>query len=87
MAENVIERMNRIDAKRKIADFMVKEKQDYEFKKNYAYIRAWEFYNECCKRELNCHVSVGGLDSITLLLFLRSIGIDVPAISAIKFGR
>lgn len=81
MAENVIERMNRIDAKRKIADFMVKEKQDYEFKKNYAYIRAWEFYNECCKRELNCHVSVGGLDSITLLLFLRSIGIDVPAIS------
>lgn len=29
----------------------------------------------------NCHVSVGGLDSITLLLFLRSIGIDVPAIS------
>lgn len=33
MAENVIERMNRIDAKRKIADFMVKEKQDYEFKR------------------------------------------------------
>lgn len=79
--ENVIERMERIDAKRKMADFMVKQKQSYEFKKNYAYIRAWEFYDECLKRGLNCHVSVGGLDSITLLLFLRSIGIDVPAIS------
>lgn len=81
MSENVIERMKRIDADRKIADFTVKQKQDYEFKKSYAYIRAWEFYNECCRRELNCHVSVGGLDSITLLFFLRSIGIDVPAIS------
>lgn len=29
----------------------------------------------------NYHVSVGGLDSITLLVFLRSIGIDCPAIS------
>ena len=64
-----------------MADFNVKMKMDYEFKKNYAYIRAWEFYNECCSRGLNCHVSVGGLDSITLFLFLRSIGINVPAIS------
>ena len=30
---------------------------------------------------MNAHVSVGGLDSIVLLLFLRKIGIDVPAIS------
>lgn len=29
----------------------------------------------------NCHVSVGGLDSITLMLFLKKIGIDVPAVS------
>lgn len=34
MAENCIERMQRIDSKRRIADFMVKEKQDYTFKKN-----------------------------------------------------
>ena len=27
------------------------------------------------------HVSVGGLDSITLLLFLRKIGLDIPAVS------
>ena len=30
---------------------------------------------------MNCHVSVGGLDSITLYLWLKSIGIYVPAIS------
>lgn len=79
--KNVIERMNEIDAERKIADFIVKQKQPYEFKKDYAYIRAWEFYNECCKRDLNCHVSVGGLDSITLYLFLQEIGIHAPGIS------
>lgn len=81
MKENVLERMERIDAKRKIADFQVKMKMDYDFKVKYAAIRAREFYNECEKRNLNCHVSVGGLDSITLLMFLRSIHIDVPAIS------
>lgn len=70
-----------IDTSNKIATFKVKQKMPYDFKKSYARIRAWEFYNECAKRDLNCYVSVGGLDSITLLLFLRSIGIDVPAVS------
>lgn len=79
--ENVIERMKRIDAKKRIADFMVKEKQDFDFKVKYATIRAREFVEECEKRGLNYHVSVGGLDSITLLLFLRSIHIDCEAIS------
>lgn len=69
------------DNARKIAAFQAKQKQPYEFKKNYVYKRAWEFYDECASRGLECHVSVGGLDSITLLLFLRSIGIYVPAIS------
>lgn len=81
MSENIVERLNRIGADRKIADFKVKQKQDYEFKKNYARIRAWEFFNECSKRDLNVHVSVGGLDSITLFLFLKSIGIHAPGIS------
>lgn len=81
MPENVLERMERIDAKRRIADFMVKEKQDYNFKVKYAKIRAREFVQECDKRDLNYHVSVGGLDSITLYLFLKSIGIDAPGIS------
>nr|DAE90090.1 MAG TPA: phosphoadenosine-phosphosulfate reductase [Caudoviricetes sp.] len=81
MAENIMERLNRIGAEKKIADFKVKQKQDYEFKKRYAYIRAWEFYNEAAKRDLDVHVSVGGLDSITLFMFLRSIGIHAPGIS------
>lgn len=78
---NVLERMEKIGADKKIADFRVKQQQSYEFKVSYAEIRAWEFYKECSKRDLNCHVSVGGLDSITLYMFLKSIGIDVPGVS------
>ena len=79
--ESVLEKMERTDAKRKMADFMVKMKQPYEFKKRYAELRAREFVTECDKRGLNYHVSVGGLDSITLFLFLQDIGIDAPGIS------
>jgi len=64
-----------------VKSFMAKQKLPYEAKKNYAYKRAYEFLNECEKRNLNCHVSVGGLDSITLFIFLKSIGINIPAIS------
>lgn len=78
MKENVFERMERIDGQRKISDFIVKQKQDYEFKVKYATIRAREFAEECDRRELNYHVSVGGLDSITLFIFLKSIGIHAP---------
>lgn len=60
MKENCLERMERIDGKRKIADFIVKQKQDYDFKIAYAHIRAREFVAECDKRGLNYHVSVGG---------------------------
>lgn len=42
---------------------------------------AWEFYEEMQNRRCGCHVSVGGLDSITLFIWLHSIGIRVPAIS------
>lgn len=79
--ENVLERMERIDAKKRIADFMVKEQMPYSFKVKYARIRAEEFVRECDARGLNYHVSVGGLDSITLFLFLKSIHIDAPGIS------
>lgn len=81
MAENVLERLQRIDADKKIADFMAKEKQPYSFKKKYAAIRAREFAAECDRRGLETHVSVGGLDSIVLFLFLQSIGLYVPGIS------
>lgn len=81
MKENILERNARLHVEEKIEAFRVKQQQPYEFKVAYAETRAWEFYRECGKRGLNCHVSVGGLDSITLLLFLRKIGIDAPAIS------
>lgn len=81
MGQNVLERMKEIGADKRIADFKVKQQMPYEFKKNYAYKKAWEFFDECNKRGLNCHVSVGGLDSITLFIFLKKIGIDVPGIS------
>lgn len=43
--------------------------------------KSYEFYDEMQKRGHGCHVSVGGLDSITLFIWLHSIGIHVPAIS------
>lgn len=79
--KSVIERNRENNTEFKIAMFRAKQKESYEFKVLYARIRAWEFYNH---PEINgsCYIAVGGLDSITLLLFLRSIGLeDVPAIS------
>lgn len=55
---NVIERMESIGADKKMADFRVKQQLPYDFKVSYAATRAWEFYRECGKRDLNCHVSV-----------------------------
>lgn len=80
--ETVLERMERLDAYRKMMDFNAKMKMDYSFKKRYAAIRVHEFISECDKRNLNYHVSVGGLDSITLYMFIHSLGYtDVPGIS------
>ena len=79
--KTVLDIMKENDSERKMADFLAKQKQPYWFKKRYAEIRALEFVRMCNEHEKNFHVSVGGLDSITLLLFLRSIGIDCPAIS------
>ena len=62
---------------------MQKEKQPYEFKRKYAQIRAEEFANECDGPGLNYHVSVGGLDSIVLYLFLHEVcNINAPGVSA-----
>lgn len=43
--------------------------------------KAYEFYEEMQNRGCEAHVSVGGLDSITLFIWLHSIGVHVPAIS------
>lgn len=62
---------------------MFTEMQHYKYpvKIRRAEQRAEEFYLEMQRQGYSAHVSVGGLDSITLYLFLRSIGIHVPAIS------
>lgn len=57
-----------------IAAFCVNQQQPYEFKKAYAEKRAREFYEDE-RVDGNCCCSVGGLDSITLAVFLHSIGL------------
>ena len=63
-------------------EFYAKQNLPYEVKVSRAAQRGHEFVREMDKRGCNCHVSVGGLDSITLLMFIRSLGYkDIPAIS------
>lgn len=71
----------RAEKKKKKAQMAAMQALPYEVKLKRAELRAHEFIRELDTRGLAAHVSVGGLDSIVLLLFLRSIGIDVPAIS------
>lgn len=81
--ESVLERMKREGTSEKIASFIAKEKQPYEFKRKYAQIRVEEFVRECDNRGLNWHVSVGGLDSIVLYMFINEVcGIEAPGVSA-----
>ena len=61
------------------AEFTKKQNLPYDDKILRQKDIAWEFFNEMQSRGYNCHVSVGGLDSITLLIWLESIGIHVPA--------
>lgn len=71
----------RAEKSKRRAQFAVMQRLPYEIKVRRAEQRAIEFYTEMAKRGFNCHVSVGGLDSITLLMFLRKIRINVPAVS------
>lgn len=63
------------------ARMVAMQKLPYEVKVKRSERRVFEFIGEMDKQGLNAHVSVGGLDSITLFVFLKSIGINVPAIS------
>lgn len=67
--------------KEKRAQMAAMQALPYEVKVKRAELRAREFVEKLDDMRLKAHVSVGGLDSIVLLLFLRSIGINVPAIS------
>ena len=65
----------------KIQVFNTMQNWTYSRKIDHAQRIAEKFFEDCEDKGVNCHISVGGLDSITLLLFLRSIGIDCPAVS------
>ena len=71
----------REEKKRKKAQMAAMQALPYEIKVRRAELRAREFIEKLDDMGLEAHVSVGGLDSIVLLLFLRRIGIDIPAIS------
>lgn len=66
------------DADERAKAFIANQNRPYEDKLSRAANLAWEFYN---KTEGKCYIAVGGLDSITLLVFLRRWGIDAPAVS------
>lgn len=66
-------------------EMVQKQSAPYRAKVAMAQDRIRDFIDECEKRDLNCHVSVGGLDSITLLFLIRSMGYGpdkIPAVSA-----
>lgn len=67
--------------KKQRAIFTARQSLPYEVKIRRQEFRAWEFWNEMESQDKCCHVSVGGLDSITLYLWLHSIGIHVPGIT------
>lgn len=71
----------RAEKRRKKAEMAQRQALPYEAKVKRATMLAHEFEDEMQKRGCNAHVSVGGLDSIVLTVFLQSIGIDVPAVS------
>lgn len=78
--KSVLDRMKENDSEKKIAEFKAMQAMDYDFKRQHAEEVAWKFFDapEICGK---AYTAVGGLDSITLHVFLRSIGIRVPAIS------
>ena len=69
------------EKKKKRAYMSAMQALPYEVKIKRAELRAYEFVEKLDDMGFSAHISVGGLDSITLLLFLRKIGLDVPAIS------
>lgn len=66
-------------------EMLMKQNVPYKIKVRMAQDRIRSFIAECDKRDLNYHVSVGGLDSIVLGHLIRSMGYDekrVPFVSA-----
>ena len=59
----------------------MQENYTYKQKVRHAENVARSYQDKCSEMGLNCHVSVGGLDSITLHYFLESCGVHVPCVS------
>lgn len=73
--------MEETNAKANMEAFMEMQKWPYRQKVRHAKQVARTFWEDARQRGYNCHVSVGGLDSIVLHYFLESIGISVPVIT------
>nr|DAR17130.1 MAG TPA: phosphoadenosine-phosphosulfate reductase [Caudoviricetes sp.] len=69
------------NAKANIEWFREMQRKPYGWKVQHAAEVARTFFSQARDKGMNCHVSVGGLDSITLHYFLESIGICVPCVS------
>ena len=65
----------------KIREFKKKQALPYDEKLERQAEIAWSYYERLPEMKRGANVSVVGLDSITLYVWLLSIGIDVPAIS------
>lgn len=63
-------------------EMLMKQRVPYSIKRKMSETRIRDFIEECDKRGLNYHVSVGGLDSIVLAHLIESMGYDVPRVSA-----
>lgn len=63
-------------------EMVMKQRVPYSIKRKMSETRIRDFIEECDKRGLNYHVSVGGLDSIVLAHLIESMGYDVPRVSA-----
>ena len=73
--------MEESNAKANMEAFMEMQQWPYALKIRHARQVARAFWEDARRHGYNCHVSVGGLDSIVLHYFLESIGIAVPVIT------
>lgn len=79
--KTVFDQMQAIGAAANIENFRVMQGWSYLQKVSHAEKVARTFYDRNRAEGRNVHVSVGGLDSITLHYFLEEIGVHVPCIS------
>lgn len=63
-------------------EMLMKQNVPYSIKIRMSETRIRDFIDECDRRGLNYHVSVGGLDSIVLATLIEKMGYKVPRVSA-----